>query len=160
MKVDERATPLALVVSVSDAVPFANVPLAPVVGAVKVTDTPPIGDPPVVTVTINGAANGAPAVEVCGDPPVIMIATELTFITPPQPGRNATRQTKAKIVPLALYFIGSFFVPDIGRRLDASATMEKFRSRPHRVEGPPLSRSSHKKLVVLRIFSIPVASTS
>jgi len=103
VKVDERATPLALVVYVSDTVPFANVPLAPVVGAVKVTDTPLVGDPPVVTVTISGAANGVPTVAICGDPLVIMIATtgvfELNPLRPPQLGKNAIRQTKAKIVP-------------------------------------------------------------
>jgi len=42
---EDVTTPLAFVVSVSVAVPWANVPLAPVDGAVKVTETPLAGDP-------------------------------------------------------------------------------------------------------------------
>jgi hypothetical protein len=55
--VDEVATPLALVVSVSVLVPPANKPLAPVAGAVKVTNAPLTGVPPIVTVATSGAAN-------------------------------------------------------------------------------------------------------
>jgi hypothetical protein len=111
VKVNERTTPLASVVSVSDVVPFANLPLAPVSGALKVTDIPLVGDPPVVTVAIRGAENGSPTVAVCGAPLVMMTATtggfELTPVTPPQLGRKTIRQTKAKIVPPTLYFIAS-----------------------------------------------------
>jgi hypothetical protein len=47
---DDVTTPLELVVSVSVFVPFENVPLAPVAGAVKVTNAPLTGVPPIVTV--------------------------------------------------------------------------------------------------------------
>jgi hypothetical protein len=47
---EDVATPLAFVVSVSVAVPLANVPLAADVGAVKVTETPLAGNPLDVTV--------------------------------------------------------------------------------------------------------------
>jgi hypothetical protein len=52
VKTCEVATPLELVVSVSVApgVEVANVPLAPDAGAVKVTLTPLVGVPPVMTV--------------------------------------------------------------------------------------------------------------
>jgi hypothetical protein len=43
VKADAVATPLALVVAVVVVVPFANVPLGPVLGAVNVTVTPSIG---------------------------------------------------------------------------------------------------------------------
>jgi hypothetical protein len=54
VKVVEVATPVASVVSVSEFVPFAKVPLAPVDGAVKVTKAPLTGAPPMVTVAIKG----------------------------------------------------------------------------------------------------------
>jgi hypothetical protein len=57
---EEVTTPLELVVSVSVAVPLANVPLAPVAGAVKVTLTPLVGVPFVVTVA-ESVPNGLPA---------------------------------------------------------------------------------------------------
>jgi hypothetical protein len=57
VNVDEVATPLALVVSVSVLVPPVKVPLAPVAGAVKTTNAPLIGDPPMVTVATKGVAN-------------------------------------------------------------------------------------------------------
>jgi hypothetical protein len=56
VKVDEVATPLALVVSVSVLVPPAKVPLAPVAGAVKTTKAPLTGDPDMVTVATRGVA--------------------------------------------------------------------------------------------------------
>jgi hypothetical protein len=65
------ATPLALVVAVFT--PPANVPLAPVVGAVNVTTTPPIGVAPSVTVATRGAANGKLVGELCADPLVSAI---------------------------------------------------------------------------------------
>ena len=68
MKVDEVATPLALVVSVSVAAPFVKVPLAPEDGAVKVTITPLVGVPPVITVATSGAANAVPTGALCGVP--------------------------------------------------------------------------------------------
>ena len=58
VNVDEVATPLALVASVSVLVALlANVPLAPEDGAVKTTNTPLTGWPPIVTVATNGAGN-------------------------------------------------------------------------------------------------------
>lgn len=57
VKTAEVATPLALVVAVLT--PPANVPLAPVDGAVKVTITPLVGDPPVVTVATSEPENAA-----------------------------------------------------------------------------------------------------
>jgi hypothetical protein len=48
--------------------PPAKVPVAPVVGAVKVTVTPVVGDPPVVTVATSGAANATPTAALCGVP--------------------------------------------------------------------------------------------
>jgi hypothetical protein len=54
---DDVTTPLELVVSVSVFVPFENVPLAPVAGAVKVTNAPLTGVPPIVTVATSGLVN-------------------------------------------------------------------------------------------------------
>jgi len=71
----EAATPLALVVSVSVVVPFANVPLAPEAGAVNVTVAPLVGDPPVVTVATSGAANAVLTVALCGVPLVAAIVS-------------------------------------------------------------------------------------
>jgi hypothetical protein len=45
VKVDDVAMPFAPVTSVSVVWPFANVPLAPELGAVKVTVTPLTGKP-------------------------------------------------------------------------------------------------------------------
>src|ERR1035438_9454910 len=71
---DELATPLALVVSVSVFVEFeANVPLAPVAGAVKTTNAPLTGDPPIVTVATNGAPNDVLTAARCGVPLVAAI---------------------------------------------------------------------------------------
>ena len=74
MKVDEVATPLELVVSVSVAVPFPKVPLAPLAGAVKVTAIPLAGVPLFVTVATSGAVNGVVTPELCGDPLVAAMA--------------------------------------------------------------------------------------
>lgn len=73
VKTAELATPLALVVAVFT--PPANVPLAPLEGAVKVTTTPLTGlPPPSVTVTCN-AANGLLMATPCGVPAVaVMLA--------------------------------------------------------------------------------------
>lgn len=74
VNVDEVATPLPLVVSVSEFVAFdANVPLAPVAGAVKTTKAPLTGDPPIVTVATNGAANDVLSAALCGVPLVAAI---------------------------------------------------------------------------------------
>ena len=71
MNVEDVATPLALVVAVVVAVPFANVPLAPLPGAVNVTVTPLTGlFPESVTVACSGAANAVLIAALCGVPPV------------------------------------------------------------------------------------------
>jgi len=75
VQTDEVATPLALAVSVSVFVLFANVQLAPDDGAVKVTEAPAVGDPPVVTVATSGAANAVPTVVLCGVPLVAAMVT-------------------------------------------------------------------------------------
>jgi hypothetical protein len=67
------------VVSVSVTIPFVNVPLGPDDGAVKVTDTPPAGDPFDMTFTASGAANAMPTVTLCTVPLVaIVVATAET----------------------------------------------------------------------------------
>jgi hypothetical protein len=58
-----------LVVSVSVFVAVvANVPLAPVAGAVKTTKAPLTGDPPMVTVATIGAAKAVLRAALCGVP--------------------------------------------------------------------------------------------
>jgi hypothetical protein len=69
------ATPLESVVTVVVFVPPAKVPLAPVAGAVKVTTTPPVPDPPVVTVATSGAAKAVLTTAVCGVPLVAVIVS-------------------------------------------------------------------------------------
>ena len=71
----DLATPLESVESVSVFVPPANVPLAPAAGAVKVTNAPLNGDPPMVTVATNGAANAVLTIADCGDPLVAAIVS-------------------------------------------------------------------------------------
>jgi hypothetical protein len=73
---DEVATPLALVVSVSvfDAL-VANVPLAPVAGAVKTTNAPLTGDPPIVTVATSGDPKAVLIAALCDAPLVAAIAS-------------------------------------------------------------------------------------
>ena len=60
VNVEEVAMPLSLVMSVSVVLPLAKVPLAPEVGAVKVTISPSVRTPFVVTVAVRGEANGFP----------------------------------------------------------------------------------------------------
>jgi hypothetical protein len=63
---DEVATPLALVVSVSVFVEFeAKVPLAPEAGAVKITNAPLTGAPPINTVATMGAAKAVLTAALC-----------------------------------------------------------------------------------------------
>ena len=68
VNIGEVATPLEFVVAVTVLLPPAKVPLAPVAGAVKVTTTPPVGDPLVVTVAPNGEANAVLTAALCGVP--------------------------------------------------------------------------------------------
>ncbi len=76
VKICEVATPLELVVSVSvtAGVAVANSPLAPVAGAVKVTETPLAGVPLEVTVAANGFANAVLTVALCPAPLVAVMA--------------------------------------------------------------------------------------
>jgi hypothetical protein len=65
------ATPDAFVTAVA---PPLNVPLAPLVGALKVTVTPLTGFPPLsFTVARRRAANAVPTLVLCGVPPVAAI---------------------------------------------------------------------------------------
>jgi hypothetical protein len=68
--------PLELVVAVAVLLPPAKVPLAPLAGAVKVTTTPLVPVPPVVTVATKGAAKAVLTSALCGVPLVaVMVST-------------------------------------------------------------------------------------
>jgi len=70
------AKPFASVVAVVAAAPLsANLPLAPVVGAVKFTTTPLAGDPLLITVTTSGIAKAPLIVWLCGVPLVAAITS-------------------------------------------------------------------------------------
>jgi hypothetical protein len=88
----EVATPFVPVVSVSVVVPLAKVPLAPDDGAVKVTVTPLVPEPPVVTVACNAVANAVLMVALCGVPAVAAIDSTGGGVVdepePPQPGKK------------------------------------------------------------------------
>jgi hypothetical protein len=74
VNVVEVATPLALVVSVSVFVPPANLPLAPVAGAVNVTVAPLTGFESLSsTVATSGNANAMLIAPLCGVPLVAVI---------------------------------------------------------------------------------------
>jgi hypothetical protein len=75
VKVGEVAMPLASVVAIAVLLPPAKVPLAPEDGAVKVTTTPLVGNPPVVTVATRGAANAVLISALCGVPLVAAIVS-------------------------------------------------------------------------------------
>jgi hypothetical protein len=64
----EAATPRLSVVAVAVLTPPVKVPLAPDVGAVNVTVTPLVGDPPVVTHASRRAVNAPPTGVLCPDP--------------------------------------------------------------------------------------------
>ena len=69
VNVEAEARPLPLVVAVVVMVPFANVPLAPLAGAVKVTTTPLSGFPPLsLTSACKFVANAAVTVALWFDP--------------------------------------------------------------------------------------------
>jgi hypothetical protein len=85
VNVVEVATPLAFVVAVFT--PPANVPLAPLPGAVKVTVAPATGFPPLsFTVATSGAANAVLIVALCGVP---LVAAMLAAVAIP-PMDNTT----------------------------------------------------------------------
>jgi hypothetical protein len=70
----EVATPLAVVVAVVVFVPFAKVPVAPVVGAVNVTVAPLTGFEFLSnTVAARGSAKAVSTVALCGVPLVAVI---------------------------------------------------------------------------------------
>jgi len=95
----EVTMPLESVVSVSEFVPFAKVPLAPVDGAVKVTNAPLTGAPPIVTVTTSGAANGVLTAALCGDPLVAAISSAggLKFELLQPVSESSARRTKPRM---------------------------------------------------------------
>lgn len=101
VNVDDWTTPLVLVVSVSVFVPFANMPLAPDDGAVKITNAPLTGCPPIVTVAIRGAANVVLTCALCGVPLVAAInsAGGLKFELLQPVKKTATRKTKPRLPP-------------------------------------------------------------
>ncbi|HTW61095.1 MAG TPA: hypothetical protein VMD55_04755, partial [Terracidiphilus sp.] len=68
VKADEVASPFALVVSISVAIPLLKVPLAPEAGAVKVTEAPLSGEPLDVTSATRGLAKLVLTVALCPDP--------------------------------------------------------------------------------------------
>jgi len=84
VNVDAVATPWAFVVTVSVAVPPEKVPLAPLAGAVNVTDAPLNGDEPFITVTDNDVAKAVPTVALCEFPPLTAIVVVFDF-DPPHP---------------------------------------------------------------------------
>ena len=78
MNAADVATPEAFVVAVFT--PPANVPEAPLLGAVKVTVTPLTPVPlEFSTVATNGLANAAPTVAVCGVPLVAVMEAGLVL---------------------------------------------------------------------------------
>ena len=79
VNVVEVATPLAFVVSVSVLVPLANVPLAPVAGAVKVTAAPLTGFWPLTTVAARGAAKAVLIAALC-EGPVVEVTWSAKFV--------------------------------------------------------------------------------
>ena len=70
MKVGAVATPLPSVATVDDA---ENEPLAPLTGAVKVTDTPPTAILDSLTVALSAVLNAVLMAALCGVPAVAVI---------------------------------------------------------------------------------------
>jgi hypothetical protein len=94
------ATPVAVAVIVTDVVPPANVPLAPVSGAENVTIAPPMGELPIITVPTSGEAKAVLMAALCGDPLVGAI-TSTGLLTPvlPQPGKKSNvRRRRSKLL--------------------------------------------------------------
>ena len=98
---EEVATPLEFVVSVSVVFPLAKVPLGPEEGAVKVTDAPLTGLFLLSsTVRAKAAANAVPTVALCPEPPLCWIsAGGPELLEPPdllllQPTSIASRLTQ------------------------------------------------------------------
>jgi hypothetical protein len=96
VKTDEVALPVESVVSVSVAVPFKNVPLAELAGAVNVTATPLTGFEWLSdTVATNGAGNGVLTNVLCGVPLVAVIV-------PAEPPRLVRSKLAGVVTPLAV----------------------------------------------------------
>src|SRR5208282_689469 len=107
------ATPFASVVSVSEFVEVeAKVPLAPVVGAVKVTNAPLNGAPPMVTVATSGAENAVFNCALCGVPLVAAINSGgvlklelLQLVKKTKASTTGARKIASRILPQAGRFI-------------------------------------------------------
>jgi hypothetical protein len=92
---DEVATPPALLVAVVVAVPLANVPLAPLAGAVNATTTPLTGLLLAsVTVATKGAPNAVLIVALCPEP--------LVTVTFAGAADVFVRTKSAELIPVAL----------------------------------------------------------
>jgi hypothetical protein len=89
-----EAWPLGFVVAVTVFLPPANVALAPEVGAVKVTVTPLVADPFVVTVATIGLLNAASMFALCCEPLETAIVSPVDFVPPPElephPGKKTS----------------------------------------------------------------------
>jgi len=75
VNVGDMACPFAPVITMAVALPPAKVPLAPLPGAVKVTETPLSSDVPVTTVATRTVPKGVLIVALCPDPPVAEIVS-------------------------------------------------------------------------------------
>src|SRR4029077_4397543 len=95
-KVGAVAVPVASVVAVAVAPPPVNVPLAPVLGAVKGTTTPDTALPPLsVTLAANGA-NAEVTGRLCGVPEVaVMVAAGPAVFVREKAAAVATPETLA-----------------------------------------------------------------
>ena len=110
MKVEDVATPLALLVAVVVAVPFTKVPLAPLPGAVKVTVTPLTGlFFASFTMACSDTANAVLIAALCGVPPVavMLAAAPARFVSAklagvPTPATDATTFYGPPAVALAV----------------------------------------------------------
>jgi hypothetical protein len=81
VKVEAVATPLEFVLSVSVMVPLLKAPLAPVAGAVKMTETPLMGLPSLsATVACSAVAKAAPMMADCVAPAVALIDAGLPAV--------------------------------------------------------------------------------
>ena len=112
VKDGEVAKPLESVVTVAVVDPLLNVTLAPEEGAVKVTETPLLGVPPVDTVATKGAANVAPVTALCPEPLVVTIVSTGGggVLLPPPQAPNAAIRTTHSALQKNLRFIGPLFV--------------------------------------------------
>ena len=118
VKVEVVASPLESEVSVSVVFPFENVPLAPLAGAVKVTDTPFVGDPPRVTTATSGL-NAFPTWTLCG--PVFELTASGPLFPEPfppllvaQPGSNTRVRQSSAVAAIRVFFKPDTFPLQLG----------------------------------------------